>query len=106
LVDGSTLVLHGRLFGNTDVTVLDADGTELLNLELSVTDAWRGGVTLHSMDPEAGARAYSSNYVCNNNCVAVTHPGDDPVHAENINTQSGNWQSLTGAGMSLGDEGQ
>lgn len=104
LVDGSTLVLHGRLFGNTDVTVLDADGVELMNIDLSVTDTWRGGLTLHRGSPVVGERAWSSNYVCNNNCVSVIHPGDDPVHSDVLSTQSGNWQTLTGTGMSLGDE--
>jgi len=103
LVDGSTLVLHGRLFGNTDVTVLDADGVELMNIDLSVTDTWRGGLTLHT-GGEAGARASSINYVCNNNCVRVLHPGDEPSAAGEISTQSGDWQTLTGTGMSLGDE--
>jgi len=103
LVDGSTLVLHGRLFGNTDVTVLDADGVELMNIDLSVTDTWRGGLTLHT-GSEPGARATSVNYVCNNNCVRVIHPGDDPEEASALNDQSGDWQTLTGTGMSLGDE--
>jgi len=104
LVDGSTLVLHGRLFGNTDVTVLDAEGAELMNIDLSVTDTWRGGLTLHT-GGETGARASSVSYVCNNNCVRVVHPGDDSEAASSLNDQSGDWQTLTGTGMSLGDEG-
>lgn len=105
LVDGSTLVLHGRLFGNTDVTVLDADGVELMNIDLSVTDTWRGGLTLHT-GSAPGTRASSVSYVCNNNCVRVIHPGDDPDAASLLNNQSGDWQTLTGTGMSLGDEGR
>jgi len=104
LVDGSTLVLHGRLFGNTDVTVLDADGAELMNIELSVTDDWRGGLTLHTGATQPGVRAASINYVCSSNCVRVLHPGDETTAASELNNQSGNWQSLTSTGMGLGQE--
>lgn len=103
LVDGSTLVLHGRLFGNTDVTVLDAAGVELMNIDLSVTDTWRGGLTLHT-GGGSDNRASSVSFVCNNNCVRVLHPGDNPEEASALADQSGDWQTLTGTGMSLGDE--
>jgi len=104
MVDGNTLVVHGRLFGNTDVTVLDDAGDTLMNLSVSVTDRWRGGVALHTGATTTGLRAGSVNYVCNPVCVRALHPGDESTEAEDFANQSGRWQDVTQRGMNLGDE--
>ncbi len=106
MVNGHTLVVHGRLFGNTDVTVLDEDGQELLTVSVSVTDQWRGGLAVHMGSPNQNVRAGSVNYVCNPRCVRALHPGDETTAADNFAGQSGAWQDLTERGMSIGDEGQ
>ena len=104
LANGHTLVVHGRIFGNTDVRVLNDAGETLMDLSVSVTDAWRGGVALHMGNPTPNARAGSVNYVCNPDCVRALHPGDETVEAGDFANQSGNWQDLTQRGMDLGEE--
>lgn len=102
VVDGNGIVVHGRLFGNTSVTVLDSGGQELMTISVSVTDTWRGGVALHTMNPQATPGGASINYVCNPDCVRAFHPGDEQAESEDLSNQSGAWQDLTnrGAGQS------
>jgi len=104
VIEGNGLVVHGRVFGNTDVTVLDGAGQEILSLSVSVTDRWRGGVALHTGGTQPSQRASSVNYVCNPDCVRALHPGDQPEAAEDFANQTGAWQDLTQRGMGLGEE--
>jgi len=104
LVNGHTVVIHGRVFGNTDVRVLNDAGETLADISVSVTDNWRGGVALHMGNPTPNARAGSVNYTCNPVCVRALHPGDETVEAGDFANQSGSWQDLTQRGMALGDE--
>ena len=108
VVEGNTLVVHGRIFGNTEVIVLDAAGQVLTSVSVSVTDTWRGGLALHRGNPDPGMDyvAESVNYVCNPVCVRALHPGDASGEAEDFASQGGRWQDLTQRGMMLGDEAQ
>lgn len=106
VVEGNTIVIQGRIFGNTDVIVLDSQGRELINLEVSVTDRWAGGLTIHRGNQTPGLRSESVNYVCNPVCVRALHPGDEQQEAEDFASQGGRWQDLTQRGMMLGDEAQ
>ena len=99
VVGGSLLVVQGRLFGNTDVIVLDADGVELANLSVVVSDTWRGAMALHR-------GSTSVNYVCTPVCVRVLHPGDDQEEAEFLANQTRAMQDVTQRGMMMGEEGQ
>lgn len=94
VIGGSILVVQGRLFGNTDIIVLDAGGVELANLSVLVTDVWRGSVVLNR-----GSGAM--NYVCAPVCVRALHPGDDQAAMAILAEQTNAIQAVTQRGMML-----
>jgi hypothetical protein len=66
---GTTVFLHGRSFGTTDVIILDADGNQLALLDVTVSRGGSSGVNVF----RAGAK-YS--YGCAPLCESTPEPGD------------------------------
>ncbi len=98
VVAGNTLVVQGRVFGNTDVLVLDSTGAEIANISVVVTDNWRGGLTLTR-------GTASASYVCARDCNRVLRPGDGQAEAEVLGNQTRMLQDITQRGMMVGEGG-
>jgi Pilus formation protein N terminal region len=68
-VQGTSVFLHGRSFGNTNVIILDAQGNQLAQLDVIVTRGTASGINVF----RAGAK-YS--YGCAPVCESTPEPGD------------------------------
>jgi hypothetical protein len=68
-VQGTTVFLHGRAFGMTNVIILDAEGNQLAQLDVTVSRGGSSGINVF----RAGAK-YS--YGCAPLCESTPEPGD------------------------------
>ena len=75
---GTTVFLHGRSFGTTNVIVLDAEGNQLAQLDVTVSRGGSSGVNIF----RAGAK-YS--YGCAPLCEATPEPGDHGTPRPSVN---------------------
>ncbi len=88
VLDNNMLVVHGRLFGSTNVLVFDANGQALENLVVTV------GAPMHRH--VALIRGGTQNtFVCPDNCVAIYQPGDDYNYTDEIFNQNREVQELS-----------
>jgi Flp pilus assembly secretin CpaC len=86
------IVIHGRLFGTTNVIVLDKENTELANFELHVVRGGSQNLTVY----KAGS-AFS--HVCAPVCESALHVGDSADHFGAVNSaMSTKLQLSSGAG--------
>lgn len=76
-VRGSMLFVHGRTFGSTNVIALDADGNELVQLNVSVM---RGGA--HNVNVFRAGSKFS--YSCDPTCESSLQIGDSGPYYEVI----------------------
>ena len=74
---GKLLVVTGKSFGRTNLIVIDADGKEVINKNLSVQEPRTGLVTLHR-----GSAPFT--YYCAPNCTSALAIGDFPDHFKDI----------------------
>jgi hypothetical protein len=77
-MEGTQLFVHGRSFGTTNLIVLDEQGGQIADYELTVQ---LGGTYNVSMF-KAGLQ-YS--FVCAPNCEGQMHVGDDPAFFKELN---------------------
>lgn len=68
-VQGSNVFVHGRNFGSTNLIVLDKEGNQLANLDVTVMQGGNNNLTVFR-----GGGKYS--YVCAPQCQVVTQVGD------------------------------
>ena len=66
------IVIHGRHYGSTNILVLDTDGNELANMDVSVTRSSEGKLNVY----KAGLR---HTYNCASSCEAMLEVGDSPA---------------------------
>ncbi len=76
-VRSGQIIIHGRHFGSTNIIVLDADGSQLANLEVAVERRRPEGVVIY----KAGLK---NSYNCTPNCESVLEVGDAPAYFENL----------------------
>ena len=84
------LVVTGKSYGSTNIIVIGADGSQILNRNLSVVDPSDGLVTVHK-----GAnleRAYTT--YCAPRCTAPLSIGDNKDYFDSINKQISAKQQL------------
>ena len=75
------VVIHGRHYGTTNILVLDTDGNELANMDVSVTRSVEGKMNVY----KAGLR---QTYNCAPACEATLEVGDSPAFFnEQVQTQ-------------------
>jgi Flp pilus assembly secretin CpaC len=75
--DGKLIVVTGKSFGRTNLIVLDSDGKEILNSNLSVEESGHGLVTLH--------RGIGSvTFYCAPNCKSLLAIGDNPDYFDAV----------------------
>jgi hypothetical protein len=68
-VRGTQVFVHGRIQGATNVIILDREGTQLANIEVSVETGTSGAMAVYG-----AGRRYSYN--CAPNCESSLHVGD------------------------------
>lgn len=78
-VDGKRVFLHGRSYGNTNITILDPQGNQLANFEVSVTHNASNEVAIFSATSNPGERASRSSYACDPLCQKAVIAGDNPT---------------------------
>ena len=86
--EGGILVIVGKNYGTTNVIALDADGKELVNMDLNVRTGGRNALSLF----RGTARA---SYNCSPKCEAEVDVGDQSEQFETIQRQIGNKLKLS-----------
>ena len=77
-VDGKRVFLHGRSYGNTNITILDPQGNQLANFEVSVTHDANNEVAIFSANSNPTERPSRASYVCDPLCQKAVIAGDNP----------------------------
>lgn len=70
-IEGKNLFLHARAYGTTNILVLDDEGKQLADYDVTVQTGGDNNVFVY----KAG---FSSTFVCAPDCEATLHIGDDP----------------------------
>jgi Flp pilus assembly secretin CpaC len=97
---GKLLVVTGKSYGRTNLIVIDADGKEVINKYLSVTEPGKGYVMMHK-----GAAAQYT-YYCAPNCTPSLTVGDFPANFEAVSKQIQAKQSMGQSQAEGGGPGQ
>ena len=80
-IQGNEVFLHGRAFGTTNIIIMDAAGTRLSDVEVTVMKGGSNDVTVY----KAGNRF---SYVCAPGCEATFHVGDDQAFFSQVTGQA------------------
>ncbi|MDE2444704.1 MAG: pilus assembly protein N-terminal domain-containing protein [Alphaproteobacteria bacterium] len=83
-VNGKQVFMHGRAFGDTNVMILDVNGNQVANFDVTVTHSANNEVALFSATSGKDARAARFSYSCDPLCMRVMIPGDDYETFKNI----------------------
>ena len=84
---GKLLVVTGKSYGRTNLIVIDADGKEVINKYLSVTEPGKGYVMMHKGTAQV-------TYYCAPNCTPSLTVGDFPDNFEMVSKQIQAKQSM------------
>lgn len=79
-VQGSKLFVHGRSFGTTNVIVMDLDGNQIANMDVSVTHEVDNTVALYRGPDRI-------SYNCAPKCETELQVGDQVVHFASVMDQ-------------------
>ncbi len=94
-IQGQQLFVHGRSFGQTNLTILDLQGEQIANFNLVGTIAQDTQVNVYR-----GAAAGPSkrmSYSCAGSCETNLQVGDNPIYFEMVAQQtSGKFKLATG----------
>ena len=77
--DATTLLITGKAFGKTNLTVLDRMGKTIYSNEILVGGEGDSELTIFR-------NAGTSTYSCVDKCRATPMVGDDPTHFQNVMT--------------------
>jgi Flp pilus assembly secretin CpaC len=75
-INGKQIFLHGHAFGDTNLLILDAQGSQIANFDVTVTHSNSNAVAIF----KAGIR-YS--YTCAPNCESTMQQGDNDDYMQN-----------------------
>jgi Flp pilus assembly secretin CpaC len=99
LYDSRTLFLSGRVFGQTNLIALNADGQVIYAADVSITMSERNHVQiLRNSTDESGVAQYT--YVCDPVCRSSVTIGDDPTY---FDTTDGQRSRVTAAATGAAD---
>ncbi|MCA0433818.1 MAG: pilus assembly protein N-terminal domain-containing protein [Proteobacteria bacterium] len=76
-VQGDKLLVHGRAFGTTNIIILDQDGKQSMNVEVSVRHEVQNLVAVFKADASGASRR---TYSCAPLCQSELQIGDDVVY--------------------------
>ena len=96
-MQGNLLFVHGRVFGKTNIIVLDENGNQLGDYDINVTMEDSYNVVVF----KPGVR---ESYSCKTDCESVLHIGDSGEYYKLANEQQKNKLGL-GQGQKPGENG-
>jgi Flp pilus assembly secretin CpaC len=96
---GKLLVVTGKSYGRTNLIVIDADGKEVINKYLSVTEPGKGYVMMHKGTAQV-------TYYCAPNCTPSLTVGDLPDNFDVVSKQIQAKQSMGQSQAEGGGPGQ
>jgi Flp pilus assembly secretin CpaC len=76
-VNGKQVFLHGRAFGDTNVIILDTNGNQMANFDVTVIHSANNDVAIYAARTSAVAPASRYSYSCDPDCQRTMIPGDD-----------------------------
>jgi Flp pilus assembly secretin CpaC len=80
-INGKTIFLHGRGYGNTDIIVLDLQGKQIANFDVSVKQAQGDAVSFFTVRPATVVdRTVRISYSCAPTCETNLQIGDWSDH--------------------------
>lgn len=78
-VDGKRVFMHGRGYGNTNIAILDAQGNQLANFDVSVTHDANNEVALFYATSRPIEHVVRYSFACEPLCQREMIPGDEAV---------------------------
>ncbi len=82
-VHGQQLFVHGKLFGETNLIILDVEGNQLANFDIAVQNNSNNGIAVY----KAGSK-YS--FTCAPTCEAILQVGDNKDWNSDMTTEHNN----------------
>lgn len=76
-VDGRRVFLHGRSYGNTNITILDSQGNQMANFDVSVTHNANNEVAIFAATSSPADHASRFSYACDPLCQKTVIAGDN-----------------------------
>lgn len=96
-VNGRRVFMHGRGYGNTNITILDVQGNQLANFDVTVTHDAANEVAVFSATQNPTERASRSSFTCAPLCQKTVIAGDSNIFFGEITAQnSSKLNSATG----------
>jgi Flp pilus assembly secretin CpaC len=84
-INASTVFLHGRSYGNTNIIVLDLKGGQLANFDVSIKQAQTDAVSLITVRPTVNASStLKVSYNCAPTCEQTLQIGDSADQVKNV----------------------
>ncbi len=83
-VNGKQVFMHGRAFGDTNVIILDPNGNQLANFDVTVIHSTNNDVAIYSAVTNPVARASRYTYSCDPVCQRAIVPGDEYESYKNM----------------------
>ena len=83
-VDGKRLFLHGRGYGNTNIIILDVQGNQLANFDVSVTHDASAELAIFSANSSPAEHPSRYSYACDPLCQKTVIAGDNPAFFSEI----------------------
>ncbi len=87
-INGKTIFLHGRGFGNTNIIVLDVTGQQLANFDVLIKQAQSEAVTILAARTGTGLPIMRSSYQCAPTCEATLQIGDNADYFKLISEEN------------------
>lgn len=87
-VDGKRVFLHGRSYGNTNITILDVQGNQLASFDVSVTHDDKNEVAVFFATSRPPEHATRYSFSCDPLCQKTVIAGDDLVFFGEISGQN------------------
>ena len=101
-IQGNQLFIHGRVFGKTNITVLDENGNQLAEYAVNVVVDDNYNVVVFKAG--VGASIQKESCTCKTDCESVFHIGDSLDYYKLINEQQKNKLGLA-QGQKAGETG-
>jgi Pilus formation protein N terminal region len=79
-IQGQKLFIHGRSFGQTNLTILDLQGNQVATFDLVSVASRDDSVTIFANQNGGNGRGFRFTYNCLEACEATTKVGDDLVY--------------------------
>ena len=101
-IQGNMLFVHGRVFGKTNIIVLDENGSQIADYQVNVVTDDPYNVVIFKAG--VGESILRESYTCKTDCESVFHIGDSLDYYKLINEQQKNKLSMA-QGQKSGESG-